>query len=178
LGVVRPQFFIPVHGEQKHLRKHAMLAEAMGIAPQNIYVADNGVQIEISKDGIKELGQLPMEQIFVDGSGVGDVGNIVISDRKRLSENGIVVVVVSVDSVYGEIVSGPEIISRGFIYVRDNEQLIEEAKIISRKVVEDYMSRGIRDWPTIKNRVRDAVSRYMYEQTGRNPMILSIIMEV
>ncbi len=178
LGVVRPQFFIPVHGEQKHLRKHAMLAEAMGIAPQNIYVADNGVQIEISKDGIKEIDKLHMEQIFVDGSGVGDVGNIVISDRKRLSENGIVVVVVSVDSVYGEIVSGPEIISRGFIYVRDNEQLIEEAKIISRRVVEDYMSRGICDWPTIKNRVRDAVSRYMYEQTGRNPMILSIIMEV
>ncbi|MCQ2480070.1 MAG: ribonuclease J [Clostridia bacterium] len=178
LGVVRPQFFIPVHGEQKHLRKHAMLAEAMGIAPQNIYVADNGVQVEISKDGIKELGQLPMEQIFVDGSGVGDVGNIVINDRKRLSENGIVVVVVSVDSVYGEIVSGPEIISRGFIYVRENEQLIEEAKIISRNVVEDYMNRGIRDWPTIKNRVRDAVSRYMYEKTGRNPMILSIIMEV
>lgn len=178
MGVVKPKFFIPVHGEQKHLRKHAMLAESMGIAPENIYVADNGIQIEISEDGIKEIGKLEMEQIFVDGSGVGDVGNVVINDRKRLSENGLVVVVVSVDSVYGEVIAGPEIISRGFIYVRENEVLIDEARETARYIVEDYMKRGVRDWSTIKNKVRDSVSKLMYEKTGRNPMILSIIMEV
>ena len=178
MGIVRPQFFIPVHGEQKHLRKHAMLAESMGIDPKNIYVADNGMQIEISKDGIKEIDKLPMEQIFVDGAGVGDVGNVVLSDRKRLSENGLVVVVVSVDSISGEIIAGPEIISRGFVYVKENEELIDDARIAARYIVEDYMSRGSRDWSTIKNRIRDAVSKLMFEQTGRNPMILSIIMEV
>lgn len=178
MGVVKPKFFIPVHGEQKHLRKHAMLAESMGIAPENIYVADNGIQIEISEDGIKEIGKLEMEQIFVDGSGVGDVGNVVINDRKRLSENGLVVVVVSVDSVYGEIIAGPEIISRGFVYVRENEEIIDDARETARYIVEDYMKRGVRDWSTIKNKVRDSVSKLMYEKTGRNPMILSIIMEV
>ena len=178
MGVVKPKFFIPVHGEQKHLRKHAMLAESMGIAPENIYVADNGIQIEISEDGIKEIGKLEIEQIFVDGSGVGDVGNVVINDRKRLSENGLVVVVVSVDSVYGEIIAGPEIISRGFVYVRENEEIIDDARETARYIVEDYMKRGVRDWSTIKNKVRDSVSKLMYEKTGRNPMILSIIMEV
>ncbi len=178
MGIVRPQFFIPVHGEQKHLRKHAMLAESMGIDPKSIYVADNGMQIEVSKDGIKEIDKLPMEQIFVDGAGVGDVGNVVLSDRKRLSENGLVVVVVSVDGISGEIIAGPEIISRGFVYVKENEELIDDARITARYIVEDYMSRGSRDWATIKNRIRDAVSKLMFEQTGRNPMILSIIMEV
>ena len=155
-----------------------MLAESMGIVPENIYVADNGIQIEISEDGIKEIDKLEMEQIFVDGSGVGDVGNVVINDRKRLSENGLVVVVVSVDSVYGEIIAGPEIISRGFIYVRENEEIIDDARETARYIVEDYMKRGVRDWSTIKNKVRDSVSKLMYEKTGRNPMILSIIMEV
>ncbi len=178
MGIVRPQFFIPVHGEQKHLRKHAMLAESMGIDPKNIYVADNGVQIEISKDGIKEIDKLPMEQIFVDGSGVGDVGNVVINDRKRLSENGLAVVVASVDSVTGEIIAGPEIISRGFVYVKESEELFDDAKEVAADIIEDYMSRGVRDWATVKNRIRDAVSKLMFERTGRNPMILSIIMEV
>lgn len=178
MGVVRPRFFIPVHGEQKHLRKHAMLAESMGIDPKNIYVADNGMQIEISKDGIKEINKLEMEQIFVDGAGVGDVGNVVLNDRKRLSENGLVVVAISVDSYTGEVLAEPEIISRGFVYVKDNVELIDDAKEVARYIVEDYLSRGIRDWSTIKNRIRDAVSKLMYEETGRNPMILSIIMEV
>lgn len=178
IGIVNPKFFIPVHGEQKHLRKHAMLAESMGIAQKNIYVADNGVQIEVSKDGIKEIGKLEMEQIFVDGAGVGDVGNVVLNDRKRLSENGLVVVAICVDSYSGQVLAEPEIISRGFVYVKDNVELIDDAKEVARYIVEDYLSRGIRDWSTIKNRIRDAVSKLMYEETGRNPMILSIIMEV
>lgn len=178
MGLVKPQFFIPAHGEQKHLRKHAMLAEGMGIEPKNIYVADNGVQIEISKDGIKELGQLPIAKVFVDGSGVGDVGNVVINDRKRLSENGLIVVVASIDGYSGEIVAGPEIISRGFVYVKESEELIDDARDIARYAIEDCVNRGSTDWNTMKARVRDEVSHLMFEKTGRNPMILSIIMEV
>ena len=178
MGLVKPQFFIPAHGEQKHLRKHAMLAEGMGIEPKNIYVADNGVQIELSKDGIKELGQLPIAKVFVDGSGVGDVGNVVINDRKRLSENGLIVVVASIDGYSGEIVAGPEIISRGFVYVKESEELIDDARDIARYAIEDCVNRGSTDWNTMKARVRDEVSHLMFEKTGRNPMILSIIMEV
>ncbi len=178
MGVVKPQFFIPAHGEQKHLRKHAMLAESMGIDPKNIYVADNGKQIEISRDGIKEIGQLPIAKVFVDGSGVGDVGNVVINDRKRLSENGLIVVVASIDSYSGYIVAGPEIISRGFVYVKESEELIEDARDIARYAIEDCVQKGSRDWNIMKNRVRDEVSHLMFEKTGRNPMILSIIMEV
>ncbi|MBQ8783156.1 MAG: ribonuclease J [Clostridia bacterium] len=178
MGLVKPQFFIPAHGEQKHLRKHAMLAESMGIDSKNIYVADNGVQIEISKDGIKELGQLPIAKVFVDGSGVGDVGNVVIHDRKRLSEDGLIVVVASIDGYSGDIVAGPEIISRGFVYVKESEELIDDARDIARYAIEDCVNRGSTDWNTMKARVRDEVSHLMFEKTGRNPMILSIIMEV
>lgn len=178
MGLVKPQFFIPAHGEQKHLRKHAMLAESMGIDSKNIYVADNGIQIEISNDGIKELGKLPIAKVFVDGAGVGDVGNVVINDRKRLSENGLIVVVASIDSYSGDIVAGPEIISRGFVYVKENEELIDEARDIARYAIEDCVNKGSMDWNTMKGRVRDEVSHLMFEKTGRNPMILSIIMEV
>ncbi len=178
MGLVKPRFFIPAHGEQKHLRKHAMLAEGMGIDPKNIYVADNGVQIEMSKDGIKELGKLPLAKVFVDGSGVGDVGNVVLNDRKKLSENGLIVVVASIDGYSRDIVAGPEIISRGFVYVKENEEIIEDAREIARYAIEDCVNKGICDWNTMKARVRDEVSHLMFEKTGRNPMILSIIMEV
>ncbi len=178
MGLIKPKFFIPAHGEQKHLRKHAMLAESMGIDAKNIYVADNGVQIEISNDGIKELGKLPIAKVFVDGSGVGDVGNVVINDRKRLSENGLIVVVASIDSYSGEIVAGPEIISRGFVYVKESEELIDDARDIARYAIEDCVNKGSFDWNTMKGRVRDEVSHLMFEKTGRSPMILSIIMEV
>ena len=178
MGIIKPKFFIPVHGEQKHLRKHAMLAESMGIDPKNIYVADNGVQIEVSQNGIKELGKLPVAKIFVDGSGVGDVGNVVIHDRKRLSEDGLIVVTVSIDGVTGDIIAGPEIISRGFVYVKESEELIDDARDIARYAIEDCVNKGSLDWNTIKGRVRDEVSHLMFEKTGRNPMILAIVMEV
>lgn len=178
MGIIKPRFFIPVHGEQKHLRKHAMLAESMGINPKNIYVADNGVQIEVSQNGIKELGKLPVAKIFVDGSGVGDVGNVVIHDRKRLSEDGLIVVTVSIDGVTGDIIAGPEIISRGFVYVKESEELIDDARDIARYAIEDCVNKGSLDWNTIKGRVRDEVSHLMFEKTGRNPMILAIVMEV
>ena len=178
MGIIKPKFFIPVHGEQKHLRKHAMLAQSMGIDPKNIYVADNGVQIEVSQNGIKELGKLPVAKIFVDGSGVGDVGNVVIHDRKRLSEDGLIVVTVSIDGVTGDIIAGPEIISRGFVYVKESEEIIDDARDIARYAIEDCVNKGSLDWNTIKGRVRDEVSHLMFEKTGRNPMILAIVMEV
>ena len=178
MGIIKPKFFIPVHGEQKHLRKHAMLAQSMGIDPKNIYVADNGAQIEVSQNGIKELGKLPVAKIFVDGSGVGDVGNVVIHDRKRLSEDGLIVVTVSIDGVTGDIIAGPEIISRGFVYVKESEELIDDARDIARYAIEDCVNKGSLDWNTIKGRVRDEVSHLMFEKTGRNPMILAIVMEV
>ncbi|MBQ7595178.1 MAG: ribonuclease J [Clostridia bacterium] len=178
MGIVNPKFFIPVHGEQKHIRKHAMLAESMGIAPQNIYVADNGAQIEISEDGIKEIDKLPIENIFVDGSGVGDVGNVVIRDRKRLSEGGLVVAAVAMDYYSNIIVGEPEIISRGFVYVKESEDLMEDAREKVRQIVEKCVDSGILDYTTIKSRIRDGLSNLMYEKTGRNPVMLAIIMEV
>ncbi len=178
MGIVNPKFFIPVHGEQKHIRKHAMLAESMGIATQNIYVADNGAQIEISEDGIKEIDKLPVENIFVDGSGVGDVGNVVIRDRKRLSEGGLVVAAVAMDYYSHIIVGEPEIISRGFVYVKESEDLMEDAREKVRQIVEKCVDSGILDYNTIKSRIRDGLSGLMYEKTGRNPVMLAIIMEV
>ena len=178
MGIVNPKFFIPVHGEQKHIRKHAMLAESMGISTQNIYVADNGAQIEISEDGIKEIDKLPVENIFVDGSGVGDVGNVVIRDRKRLSEGGLVVAAVAMDYYSHIIVGEPEIISRGFVYVKESEDLMEDAREKVRQIVEKCVDSGILDYNTIKSRIRDGLSGLMYEKTGRNPVMLAIIMEV
>lgn len=178
MGIVKPKFFIPVHGEQKHIRKHAMLAESMGIAPENIYVADNGSQIEISEDGIKVIDKLPIENIFVDGSGVGDVGNVVIHDRKRLSEGGLVVASIALDYYSHVIVGEPEIISRGFVYVKDNEDLIDDAREKVREIVDKCVDSGILDHNTIKSRIRDGLSRLMYERTGRNPVMLAVILEV
>ena len=179
MGIIKPKFFIPVHGEQKHIRKHAQLAESMGIPKENIFIADNGVQIEVSENGIKRLEDLPAGQIFVDGSGVGDVGNVVLRDRKRLAEDGLVVVVASIDGVTSEIVAGPDILTRGFVYVKESEELIDDARDIARYAIESCVNNGgAHDWNTMKSKVRDEVSHLMYERTKRSPMILSIIMEV
>ncbi len=178
MGIIKPKYFIPVHGEQKHIRKHAQLAESMGIAKENIVIADNGMQFEISESGIKACEPIPSGQIFVDGSGVGDVGNVVLRDRKRLAEDGLIVVAASIDSYSGYIVAGPDILSRGFVYVKESEELIDDAREVARYAIENCISNNIRDWNTIKSSVRDEVSRLMYERTKRSPMILSIIMEV
>lgn len=178
IGIIKPKYFIPVHGEQKHIRKHAQLAENMGIPKSNIIIADNGLQVELSQKGIKYVDPLPSGQIFVDGSGVGDVGNIVLRDRKRLAEDGLIVVAASVDSCTGEIVAGPDILTRGFVYVRESEKLIDDACEIARYAIENCIYNNVRDWSAIKSRVRDEVSHLMYDKTKRSPMILSIIMEV
>ena len=178
MGIIKPKFFIPVHGEQKHLRKHAQLAMNMGIPKSNIFIPDNGVCLELSENGIKQLENIPAGQVFVDGSGVGDVGNVVLRDRKRLAEDGLIIVVATMDSYSGEIMAGPDIMTRGFVYVRESEELIDEAREIARYAIENCIYNNIRDWSTIKSKVRDEVSHLMYEKTKRSPMILSIIMEV
>ena len=178
MGIINPKFFIPVHGEQKHLQKHAALAQAMGIEKKNIYVADIGRHIEISESGIKELAPVESGEVYVDGIGVGDVGNIVLSDRKHLSADGIIIIVATIDSESGMIVSGPDIVSRGFVYVRENEELIEAAKGLASKVIYDTYSTKYHDWNTIKTHLRAEISRMMYEKSKRSPMILPIFMDI
>ena len=178
LGIVKPKYFIPVHGEQKHLQKHAGLAESVGISSKNIVLADNGKVVEMSDEYIKCTATVPAGQIFVDGSGVGDVGSVVLRDRKHLAEDGIIIIVATIDSVSGDLVSGPDIVSRGFVFVKESEELIGQARATALETLERCHSRKIYDWGTIKSRIRDDVSRLMYEKTKRSPMILPIIMEI
>lgn len=178
LGIVKPQYFVPVHGEQKHLLKHAELAESVGIPSKNIVIADNGVLLDVSEKEIKKAGTVPAGKVFVDGYGVGDVGSVVLRDRKHLAQDGIIIVVATVDSVSGELVSGPDIVSRGFVFVKENEALISEAEKTAYEAIMRCFDRNITDWGTIKSRVRDDVSRLMYERTKRSPMILPILMEI
>ena len=178
LNLVKPRFFIPVHGEQKHLAKHAAIAKVMGIKRENTLIANIGNVIELTKRSIKVAGTVPAGRVLVDGLGVGDVGNIVLRDRKHLAEDGIIVVALTIDSVTNEIVSGPEVVSRGFVYVKENEQLIDDAREIACDILEKcYLSR-VRDYGTIKTRLRDGVSRFVYEKTRRSPMVLPIILEI
>lgn len=178
MNLVKPKYFIPVHGEQKHLQKHKLLAESIGIDSKNIIIADNGDLVEMSDKAIKVAGTVPAGKVFVDGSGVGDVGNIVLRDRKHLSEDGIIIIAASIESGSGYIVSGPDIITRGFVYVKEAEELIEEAKTIAFDTLEDRLMRAPNDIMAAKTKVRDAVSSFVYERTRRSPMIVPIIMEV
>lgn len=178
LGIVKPKYFIPVHGEQKHLQKHAKLGENMGIDKKNIMIVENGCVLELSEGEIKKLENVQAGQVFVDGSGVGDVGSIVIRDRKHLSNDGLIIVVATIDSATGEILSGPDVVSRGFVYVRESEELMNEARDIAYESLSKCQTRHIHEWNMIKSRIRDDVSKLMYERTKRSPMILPIIMEV
>ncbi len=179
LGLTRPRYFIPVHGEQKHLQKHAALASVMGIPDQNIMIADLGDSVEISADGgIKLAEKVPAGRVLVDGLGVGDVGSVVLRDRKHLGQDGLIIAVATIDSNDGHLLSGPHVVSRGFVYVRDAEPMMDEACELVSQVIEDCADSGIRDWAAIKNRVRDELSRMMYQRTKRSPMILPVIMEV
>lgn len=178
LSIVKPKYFMPVHGEQKHLYKHKMLAYSMGMKPQNVIVASNGNVIEVSAKGIKNVGSVQSGRVLIDGLGVGDVGSIVLRDRKHLSDNGIIVVTVAIDSVTGEIVSGPDVVSRGFIYVKESEELMSELNRVVRDVLESCYINRIKDWNSIKMRVRDGVSKFLYLKTHRSPMVLPVILEV
>ncbi len=178
MGLVKPRYFIPVHGEQKHFRKHAMLAEGMGIPTENIFIADNGYVAEITGSSIRSGAAVPAGKIFVDGYGVGDVGSVVLRDRKHLGQDGIIVVTASVDYETGQLISGPEVVSRGFVYVKEAEELMNQARKVAEKSLENCYYNNISDINAIKGKLRDAVSHFVYDKTKRSPMILPIIMEV
>lgn len=177
-SLVKPKYFIPVHGEFRHLRRHAALAESLGMSKENIFVSDNGKVIEITKDGAKISGSVDSGNILVDGLGVGDVGNIVLRDRKHLSEDGLMVVVVTISKEDGKVMSGPDIVSRGFVYVRESEDLIDGARLVVREALKKCEDNNVREWATLKSAVKDTLRGYLYEKTKRRPMILPIIMEV
>jgi len=178
LGLTKPRFFIPVHGEQKHLQKHAGLASLMGIPDENIMVADLGDSVDISTEGLKPAGKVPAGRVLVDGLGVGDVGSVVLRDRKHLGQDGLIIAVATIDSADGHLLSGPFVVSRGFVYVRDSEPMMDDACQLVREVIEECAENNVRDWAAIKNRVRDELSRMLYQKTKRSPMILPVIMEV
>lgn len=178
LGIIKPKYFIPVHGEQKHLRKHAGLALSMGMDPKNILIADNGVEVSLSEKEFRVSGNVPSGRVFVDGYGVGDVGSIVLRDRKHLAQDGLIIVVATIDSKTGELLSGPDVVSRGFVYVRESEELIEDACKVAQRILEDCAAHNVHDWSSIKLKLRDEVSHLMYERTKRSPMILPILMDV
>ncbi len=177
-NLVRPKYFIPVHGEYRHLIKHAKLAKDLGMPGENIVIAENGSVIELTKTGIGINGKIQSGKVLVDGLGVGDVGNIVLRDRRQLSQDGIMIVVVTLDRETGCVVSGPDIVSRGFVYVREAEDLMEEAREKVQAALEKCEGRGVSEWSTIKSNVRDSLGRFLYERTRRRPMILPIIMEI
>ena len=178
LALVKPKFFIPVHGEHRHLVLHKRLAEKVGIPPENSFVLSNGTVLELDKDSAKISGTVPSGQVLVDGLGVGDVGNIVLRDRKHLAEDGLIIVVATISSEEKKMVSRPDVISRGFVYVREAEHLIENVKDISAEAVEMCLSKHHVDWAMMKNNIKSDVAKYIYDNTKRNPMILPIIEEV
>ena len=177
-ALTKPKYFIPVHGEQKHLRKHAGLAMAMGMPRENIFIGDIGNVLELSEEHMKQLPDVPAGDVLVDGLGVGDVGSIVLRDRKHLSEDGLIVAVCSIDAQSGKVVSGPDIVSRGFVYVRESEALMDEARDLVYNTLEECAREHVRDWSGMKQRIKDELSRFLYQKTRRSPMILPIIMEV
>ena len=177
-ALVRPKFFIPVHGEQRHLQTHAKVAREMGTPPENILISEVGRVIELGPDSAQLTGTVPSGRVFVDGYGVGDVGSVVLRDRRHLAQDGMIVVVASLSGQTGDLVSGPDIITRGFVYVKESESLMEELREVAMETLDDCQYRNISDWATIKSAIKSELSRYLYKKTRRNPMILPVIMEV
>ena len=178
MALAKPKFFIPVHGEYRQLRAHAETAKEMGIPAENIFILENGKTLELNKKEAKITNSVPSGKILVDGLGVGDVGNIVLRDRQHLSQDGLIVIVMTMDGSTGEIVSGPDVVSRGFVYVRESETLMDDVKKVIREEVKIFEEEGVRDWSTIKSTLKDDLRDYIFQRTKRNPMILPIIMEV
>ena len=178
LSLIRPKYFIPVHGEYRQLIAHSETAKKVGIPPENIFLMTNGRILELNEEEAKLTGVVPFGKVMVDGLGVGDVGNIVLRDRQHLSQDGLIIVVITMDSSTGEILAGPDVISRGFVYVKESENLMEEVKHVLRDEIEKLEQSGVRDWATIKANLKDGLRDYIFAKTKRNPMILPIIMEV
>jgi len=178
LNIMKPKYFIPIHGEYRMLKQHSNLAVSVGVERENIFILDIGDTVEIQNGNARRGGKITAGNVLIDGLGVGDVGNIVLRDRKLLSQDGILVVVVTLSKQEGKIISGPDIISRGFVYVRESEGLLEEANKIVSNTLARLMGENVNEWASLKTQVRDALGRFLYEQTRRRPMILPIIMEV
>jgi len=178
LNLVRPKYFVPIHGEYRHLVHHSELAEHVGIPKENILVGENGSVFEFSRDKARLGDKVSSGNIMVDGLSVGDVGSVVLRDRKQLAEDGILVVVVAVDKETWEVLSGPDIVSRGFVYVRESEELMEDARRSVRTTVDACITAGTRDWTTVKSSIKGALSTFFHERVGRRPVILPVIMEV
>lgn len=176
--LVKPRYAIPVHGEYKHLKAQAKLAMDLGISKEDIFILESGDVLELDYEEAKVTGKVPVGDILVDGLGVGDVGNIVLRDRQHLAEDGIMIVVLALDQASGYLVSGPDIVSRGFVYVKESDELMEEARERMTEVIENCLDRGITDWGKIKNSIKDSLGDYVWKKTKRRPMILPIILEI
>ena len=177
-ALTRPKYFIPAHGEQRHLQIHGKLAKQMGMNPKNICIAEIGSVIELSARTCKINGTVPAGMVLVDGTGVGDVGSVVLRDRKHLAQDGMIVICVNLSSQDGSVISGPDIITRGFIYVKESEELLEELREVAMEAIERCGRKRVRDWTAIKSAIKNDISGYLYKTTKRNPMILPVIMEI
>ena len=177
-ALTKPKYFMPVHGELRHLDAHRHLAMEMGMEDANIFVSEIGKVLEIDKNGARFNGTVPSGKVLVDGYGVGDGGSIVLRDRKHLSQDGLIVVVAAIDLGCRLLISGPDIISRGFVYVRESEELMDTIKKMATDAIEKCLSAEHTDWVEIKNAVRDSIGKYLFQQTHRKPMILPIVMDV
>ena len=177
-GLVRPKFFLPVHGEQRHLQIHGKLAVSMGMAPRHVHIGELGTVFELSGKTCKLNGTVPAGKVFVDGTGVGDVGSVVLRDRKHLAQDGMIVVCVNISGQDGSVISGPDIITRGFIYVKESEELMDELREVAMEAIDRCSRKRSRDWATLKSAIKNDLSGYLYKHTKRNPMILPVIMEI
>ncbi|MFW5676128.1 MAG: ribonuclease J, partial [Acetivibrio ethanolgignens] len=177
-ALTRPRYAVPVHGEYRHLKTHAELAEGMGIDKDNIFLLSSGDVLELSEEKAGVVGKVPAHGILVDGLGVGDVGNIVLRDRQHLSENGLIIVVLTLEKYSNQLLAGPDLVSRGFVYVREAENLMDEAKLVVEEALDKCYDKNITDWGKIKNEIKDSLGDFIWKKTKRNPMILPIIMEV
>ena len=177
-GLIKPKFFLPIHGEQRMLQIHSKLAQSMGMSPKNIHIGEIGTQFELTGKTCKVTGSVPAGRVFVDGAGVGDVGSVVLRDRKHLAEDGMIVVCVNLSSEDGSIVTGPDIITRGFIYVKESEELMESLQEVATEAIERCQRKKVRDWTAIKSAIKNDLSGYLFKTTKRNPMILPVISEV
>lgn len=176
--LVRPKYAVPVHGEFKHLKAQAKIARDLGYAKENIFILQSGDVLELTEEKAQVTGKVPVGDILVDGLGVGDVGNIVLRDRQHLAEDGIMIVVLGLDGATDELISGPDIVSRGFVYVRESDELMDEARIVVNEAIEGCLGKGITDWGKLKGSIKDSLGEYVWRKTKRRPMILPIIMEV
>lgn len=177
-ALCKPKFFIPIHGEQRHLQQHAKLAVSMGMKPNRVFIGQVGSQFELTGRSCKITDMVPAGKVLVDGTGVGDVGSVVLRDRKHLAQDGMVVVCVNLSAQNGDILTGPDIITRGFIYVKESEELMESLRQVAVEAIERCQHKNVRDWSTIKSAIKNDLSGYLYKTTKRNPMILPVIMEI